>query len=353
MGRAEDLMQRLEAGGVAYLDALIAEAKHEELFLDFKRSEDHGQGRSLHANDWKHLRKAVSGFANAEGGVIVWGVGSDKSSGRDVPTRGPGLSDCRRFAALIDDAVSGCTVPPVPSVRSAPIARDDGVSGYVATLVPSSPNAPHQSLHEDHYFIRLGSSFRPVPHAILAGLFGRQPRPSVDTVFLLHPAEPGVDGGSRRAQVKAWAGLMIQNFGSVVASDVYVSWRIAKMGGENCKVIAYDQTEQRFQLDGIHRLGACLAVQGNRFAPGATQCPVELRFNLQPPFTEGIDVEIRTGCAGAPPILRRWEVSASDLQDHFEDAHTRKNNERESGAPIDWHKVTTRILGIPPEETTR
>ena len=36
MGRAEDLVARVEQGKLDYL-TLIAEAKHEELFLDFKQ----------------------------------------------------------------------------------------------------------------------------------------------------------------------------------------------------------------------------------------------------------------------------------------------------------------------------
>ena len=74
MGRAEDLFKRLSDGGETEIDRLIVDRQSEELFLDFKRSADDGRGNRLHDNDRTNLAKAISGFGNSEGGVIVWGV---------------------------------------------------------------------------------------------------------------------------------------------------------------------------------------------------------------------------------------------------------------------------------------
>jgi hypothetical protein len=74
MGRAEDLFERISVGGEAAIDQMIGDRQSEELFLDFKRSADHGAGTRLHVNDRNNLAKAISGFGNSEGGVIVWGV---------------------------------------------------------------------------------------------------------------------------------------------------------------------------------------------------------------------------------------------------------------------------------------
>ena len=75
MGRAEEIFERLKSDGVSAIDEFILNRQSEELFLDCKRSADHGRGpRTLHATDRDNLAKAISGFGNSEGGVIIWGV---------------------------------------------------------------------------------------------------------------------------------------------------------------------------------------------------------------------------------------------------------------------------------------
>jgi predicted HTH transcriptional regulator len=73
MGRAEDLFARLRSGGAAEVEQLIANAQVENLWLDFKQAGNDGKGSKLHESDWKNLAKALSGFANSDGGVILWG----------------------------------------------------------------------------------------------------------------------------------------------------------------------------------------------------------------------------------------------------------------------------------------
>ncbi len=98
MGRAEDLADRLRADGVSAIDALIDDRASEELFLDFKRSSDEGGGTKLSTTDRKNLAKAISGFGNSEGGVIVWGVDcSARADEGDVARAKVPLQDARRF----------------------------------------------------------------------------------------------------------------------------------------------------------------------------------------------------------------------------------------------------------------
>ena len=74
MNRADDLFSKLTAEGETAINELIVTRKAEELFLDFKRSGDDGAGQRLHESDCKNFSKAISGFGNSEGGVVIWGV---------------------------------------------------------------------------------------------------------------------------------------------------------------------------------------------------------------------------------------------------------------------------------------
>ena len=75
----EDIFERIIKGGENEIDEFIITRESEELFLDFKRSADDGDGQRLHQKDRENLAKAISGFGNSEGGVIVWGVDCSKT----------------------------------------------------------------------------------------------------------------------------------------------------------------------------------------------------------------------------------------------------------------------------------
>ena len=73
MGAASILCEELRRKGIALIDEWVKEAYREDLHLDFKRktNPEHGHPDD---NDKKNLSKALSGFANSDGGLIVWGI---------------------------------------------------------------------------------------------------------------------------------------------------------------------------------------------------------------------------------------------------------------------------------------
>ena len=86
MERAEDIFNDIVERGMDAIEDFILTRKSEELFLDFKRSANDGDQDTLDSGDWKNISKAISGFGNSEGGVIVWGVSCGKVKGRgDIP----------------------------------------------------------------------------------------------------------------------------------------------------------------------------------------------------------------------------------------------------------------------------
>jgi len=181
--RAEDLFAELVSGGEAAIDRFVSERRAEELFIDYKKSPDNGAGTKLHHIDRGHLDKAISGLDNSEGGLIVWGVTCqhDDLVG-DVPTGKVPISNPVRFISWLEGAVSGCTLPPHAGVRHHAIKQARGDEGYAVTYIPKSTLAPHQCIIEPYrfrYYLRAGSNFEQAPHGVLAGMFGRQPVPSI------------------------------------------------------------------------------------------------------------------------------------------------------------------------------
>jgi predicted HTH transcriptional regulator len=180
MGRAEDLFEALTRDGESAIDRLIATGASEELFLDFKRSVNNGASDTLLDADRDNLSKAISGFGNSEGGVIVWGVEAKplKGSGDVARTKIP-IESPSRFRSLLEGAASGCTVPAHPHVRSHKIEIAGTDKGCVATYIRMSPLRPHQTVKDRKYYMRSGSNFDPVPHSVLRRVFGHPDPPMI------------------------------------------------------------------------------------------------------------------------------------------------------------------------------
>jgi hypothetical protein len=181
MGRAEDLLKRISERGEAAIDDLILNRQSEELWLDFKRAATHASSQTLHGDDRKNLARAISGFGNSEGGIVVWGVDCrDDTSIGDVAKAKVPIENVVRFKSWFEGATSGCSIPPHSGVTHLPIEVTNG-AGFVVTHIPQSNLAPLQPVllgeKLSFYLIRAGSTFAPTPHGVLAGLFGRRPQP--------------------------------------------------------------------------------------------------------------------------------------------------------------------------------
>jgi hypothetical protein len=168
MGRAEELFLRIKEGGAEEIHAMIKAKVVEELFLDYKRSSTRLPGPKLSDDDRKNLAKAIAGFGNSEGGVVVWGVDCRHTDEGDVPTEAVPISSPLALKTLFDGAIGGLTLPAHSGVENAAVPHRTG-EGFVITHVPIGLNVPYQTLYpKQEYYIRAGSAFQPTPHNVLA-----------------------------------------------------------------------------------------------------------------------------------------------------------------------------------------
>lgn len=345
--RAHELFQRLESQGADYVQTLVSAQKSEELFLDYKKIATKDDARSLHDSDRSNLRKALSGFANSEGGVILWGLETAKSDGVEVLKLPEGHPDVARFTSLIEDAVSGCTIPPVPGVRSIKIPlNDDGARGIVATLVPASLIAPHQTADDARaYYMRAGSSFQRVPHGVLAGMFGRRPAPLVSLRYGLQGCYVDADYDGPRLNLDIT--LEIFNASSVIARGAYISWQAKNIGSKTSKIDAYSLYESWWILNKVDaRNGSIIASENYRLAPFSRNPALNLCLflNLPEDSSEDIEVDFFFGCESAPPQHKRLRISSDQIKNATDDL------ESQFGSSWRWnHKnleIGLRLIGV-------
>jgi hypothetical protein len=195
------------------IDAQIVE----ELFLDYKQSSTTLPGKKLGQNDQKNLSKAIGGFANSEGGVIVWGVDCRQTPDGDVPTKAVPITQPIALKTLFDTALGGLTLPAHSTVENISLLDGSSSHGFVVTYVPTGLHVPYQSLYPDppEYYIRVGSTFRPTPHGVLAGLFGRAPQANVVPIVSLKRA------GYRTGALRVSFDVLATNKGRGFAENVF------------------------------------------------------------------------------------------------------------------------------------
>ena len=187
--RGEELFERIKSEGESAIQKLVDDRASEELFLEFKNAHKNGEGHVLSGPDRKNLARAIAGFGNSEGGIVVWGVTCKNIDGVDLPSLNKTdpscyIADVNAFVSKLEGAVSGCTLPIHPNVTHKAIPLNDtSAKGFVVTYIPKSTYIPHQAVvagEKDYkYLIRVRSNFESAPRGVLSAMFGRQSLPSL------------------------------------------------------------------------------------------------------------------------------------------------------------------------------
>lgn len=189
---ANKLFEDLKARGYRGLESMITDGQEEHLYLDFKEKSDPLHGR-LNRDDKHNLAKALSGFSNAEGGTIIWGIKASKTAGddRDIARELKPISEVTIFLTNLNQLLSNALAPLHSGVFNHPITvPGDSSKGFVLTYVPASDIPPHRAeLGVGQYYLRVGESFMPMEHYQIADFFGRRRKPDLNLVHDLqgHP----------------------------------------------------------------------------------------------------------------------------------------------------------------------
>jgi hypothetical protein len=177
------------------LVGLIGKEK-EGLYLEFKMKKDRSHG-NLEDSDRRQFSRALSGFANSDGGILVWGMETDKNS----------------YAHALKPIVDGVQLEVIAGSRAG--------EGYVKCLIPASDKTPHRAmLAEREYFRRTTEGFYRLEHFDLEDMFGRRPRP----VLLIKARIEGTGSGEAAGRAVRYiqAVFTIENIGRGSAVAPYL-----------------------------------------------------------------------------------------------------------------------------------
>lgn len=336
--RAKEILENILKNGESAIEDFISDRETESLFLDFKRSADNGSGKKLHQNDRTNLARAISGFGNSEGGIVVWGVDCTQGADyADVAQAKFPLLDAQKYLSWLEGAVSSATIPSHTGVEHHAVLSGDGKKGYVITYIPKSNHAPHQVIASGkgyyHYYIRAGSDFVPAPHAVLSGMFGQRPQPFIFHMFTSQFPEV-IEYPNH--QIKTTIGIQISNGGQGIARDLFMSLKFLCKPGKNCKLGV-----QPFDLNNwtvwsfleVHY--TAISKESIRLPPDAQLQPYAITLVMEPPFDNELRIEGLCGCAQSPSFSFTIENNAKAIEQLYGDFLKKYKQ----GSLPDWTKV--------------
>lgn len=162
----------------------------ERLRFDYKEKRNRSTAE-LEDTDRTNLAKAVSGFANSSGGVLIWGI-------KDQDLTPKPIANIERFTEILGRLAWQATDPPVRDIEMKWIPADlpDTTSGFALIYIPESALPPHRvilniSEVKNHYYIRTAESFIVAPHVQLEDMFGRRPKPVLSLATRIEVQENG------------------------------------------------------------------------------------------------------------------------------------------------------------------
>lgn len=210
-----DLFASLDAARIA---EYIRTQQEEHLLLDFKTVNKSDLSAT---DDRKNLAKALSGFANSDGGVIVWGVDARKlkPDGPDCANAPKEIDNVATLVSRLNEFTGSFVRPFVDGVRHRALPTTDG-RGFAVTFVPASDAGPHMAMGgEGRYYKRSGSSFYPMEHFDIEDMFGRRKKPRFDVEFTVTSRGSMRSGGI--VEHENPIGVFLANHGRGSATNIF------------------------------------------------------------------------------------------------------------------------------------
>ncbi len=149
--------------------------KKSSLLFDFANGGNEGKLRD-------ELAKQFSAFANTGGGSIILGVDNQGKIDGGIPMVLKGRQSTKEW---LEDIIPQLTEPEIVGVRVLDIKREGAKSrigsdrAICVIEVPDSDRAPHQSVRDRIYYVRLGSKSQPANDRMIRDIHNRALHPNI------------------------------------------------------------------------------------------------------------------------------------------------------------------------------
>lgn len=200
----------------------VSNKQEENLTLDFKTI---NRADLSHRDDKQNFAKAISGFANSIGGIIVWGVEARKNDqGIDCACGFKEITSLSLFLSKLNEFTGQFVDRIVEGIEHKKIVTSDD-KGFVVTVVPESNAGPHMAkAGEDRYYKRSGGSFYKMEHFDIEDMFGRRKKPKLSLRTDIIQTEK--ESGPRGTFFECGIVVNIENFGRGIAKYISLALKV-------------------------------------------------------------------------------------------------------------------------------
>ncbi len=170
-----DIKKYFETIDLNEIERFIQDGQEENLFIEFKTVVHPNYNENSKDIDKKNISKAISGFANSNGGIIVWGIkAKENEKNQDIAIDKSPIKDLTKFLNILNRLEGQATTPIVTGIIHKKIEISNDL-GFIVTYVPSSEFAPHMANFADkHYYKRSGDSFYICEHYDIKDMLQRK-----------------------------------------------------------------------------------------------------------------------------------------------------------------------------------
>ena len=197
------------------LTELIDNGECETQYLECKAP----SSPTINLNMQTHIAKALSGFANTAGSVVIYGMSTTRHSvsGLDILTQLEPIGNCAMFEKNLKNRIPTLSMPPTQSFKTKIIKERKGdTRGIVVLYIPQSHGDPVQTTKDDLFYFRTGDEFKRAPFELIKRLFAAAQSPNLLPHLPANRIRTNEDG--------TWQiPIMIENGSSAFADNILIT----------------------------------------------------------------------------------------------------------------------------------
>ncbi len=211
-------LEHFSAAGISAVIELVENRTEESHKIDFKRKTDPSRS-DLTREDKKALGEATSGFANAEGGILIVGVDTQDFQGLDRASAVCAIDNVDAVADRYRAYLSECVSPPINGIQVLSLKVESLESGVIVISIPKGEARPHMSTAPGHhrFYRRVADRFQQMERYEIYEMFRLEDYPNLELMISYR------NGGSLGGNSKTNILFGLKNISGVTAKFPYIS----------------------------------------------------------------------------------------------------------------------------------